>query len=145
MYLIICTNILAFNSKKTHWVAWKKPQSRFTKVKFDRPKSSQGALGSFIIHNWNKKFIQTSTLNLGASSILVAEAMAIWNGIKSVVQADFTNMKSKLNEIIKFSFKEFKGKFNCHGRFKFWNKTLLLTFDYAIRFSCIIFSDKKIG
>ena len=57
----------------------------FIKINFDGSKSSQGAAGGFIIRNWEGKFIQASAFNLGASSILIAEATAMHNGIKVAV------------------------------------------------------------
>ena len=31
------------NHKKTHWVAWRRPQGEFIKINFDGSKTSQGA------------------------------------------------------------------------------------------------------
>ena len=63
--------------KKIYWIAWRKPQGGFIKINFDGSKSSQGVVGGFIIRNWELKFIQTSAFNLGASSILIAEAIVM--------------------------------------------------------------------
>ena len=79
--------------KKTHWVAWRKPQVGFIKINFDESKLSRGVAGSFIICNQDEKFIQTSTFNLTTSSVLKAEATTLLNGIKVTVQVDFTNIQ----------------------------------------------------
>jgi len=85
-------NLSASSRKKTHWVAWRKPRGGFIKVNFDGSKSLQGAAVGFIIRNWEGKFIQASTFKLGASSVLVAEATAMRNGIKVAIQAGFANV-----------------------------------------------------
>ena len=64
----------------------------FIKINFDGSKSSQGAAGGFIIHDWEGKFIQVSAFNLRRSSILIVEATAMRNGIKEAVQAGFTHI-----------------------------------------------------
>ena len=76
--------------KTTHWVAWRKPQGGFIKINFDGSKSLQGAAGGFIIRTWDEKFIQALAFNLGASSVLIVEAMG--NGLQAVVQVGYTNI-----------------------------------------------------
>jgi len=85
-------NLPASNRKKTHWVAWRKPRGGFIKINFDGSKSSQGTVGDFIIRNWEGKFIQVATFKLGVSSVLVAEATTMRNGIKVAVQTGFANV-----------------------------------------------------
>jgi len=82
----------AINRKTTYWIAWRRPQGGFIKINFNESKSSQGAVGGFIIRSWEGKFIQTSVFNLGVSSILIAKATAMRNEIKAAVQAGFTNI-----------------------------------------------------
>jgi len=83
----------AFSHKQNHWVAWRKSQGGFIEINFDDSKSSQGAVGGFIIRNWDGKFIQTSAFNLGASSILIAKAMTMRNRLQVAVQAGYTNIQ----------------------------------------------------
>jgi len=45
------------------------------------------------MRNWDGQFIQALAFNLGASSVLVAEATAMRNGIKVAVQSGFTNIQ----------------------------------------------------
>jgi len=83
----------SFSHKQTHWVAWRKPHGRFIKINFDGSKSSQGAAGGFIIRNWDGKFIQASVFNLGTSLFLIAEVMAMRNGLQAAVQVGYTNIQ----------------------------------------------------
>ena len=82
----------AANHKKSHWVAWRKPQRGSIKINFDVSKTSQGAVGGFIIRYWSGWFIQIAAFNLGAASILVAKAMAMRNGIKAAIQVRFKSI-----------------------------------------------------
>ena len=55
--------------------------------------TSQGAVGDFILHNWEGKFIQAATFYLGAVSGLIVEVMTMRNRIKAAVQAGFTDIR----------------------------------------------------
>ena len=78
--------------KKTHWVAWRKPQGGSIKINFDGSKTLQGAAGGFILRNWEGRFIQAASFYLGGGSVLVAEATTMRNGIKAALQAGFTDI-----------------------------------------------------
>jgi len=82
----------ASNPKKTFWIAWKKPAEGFIKVNFNGSKSSQHAVGGYIIRNGIGHLIQAGAFNLGAGSILVAEATSMRNGLRAVVKAGFKNI-----------------------------------------------------
>jgi len=62
----------------------------FIKINFDGSKSSYQVSSRCVIHNWS--FIQVGTFYLGITSILVAEATTMRNGIRAAVQARFTNI-----------------------------------------------------
>ena len=79
-------------SKKPHWVAWRKPKGGFIKINFDGSKSSSNATGGFILRNWDGEFIQVATFNLGAVSVLVAEATTMRNGLRVAIHAGYTNI-----------------------------------------------------
>ena len=49
----------------------------------------------FIFRNWDEKFIQALAFHLGASSILVAEATAMHNGLQTAAQAGYTNIQTE--------------------------------------------------
>ena len=80
------------NSKQLVEIAWNKPLGGFIKVNFDGSKSSQQAAGGYVIRDWTGRFLQAGTCNLGAASILVAEATAMRNGLRAAIQAGFTNI-----------------------------------------------------
>ena len=82
------SNQSVVNSKKTHWVAWRRSQGGSIKINFDGSKTLQGAPGGFILRNWEKGFIQAAVFYLGAASVLVA----MRNGIKAALQAGFTDI-----------------------------------------------------
>ena len=49
-------NSLAVNYTKTHWVV-KKTTKLVHQNQFDEYKTTQGAVGDFIIHNWEGQFV----------------------------------------------------------------------------------------
>ena len=86
---------------------WRRPgyhggdlKDGFIKINFDGSKTSQSAVGGFILRNWVGRFIQASAFNLGAASILVAEATAMRNGIKAAVRLGFKNIHVEGNNQI---------------------------------------------
>lgn len=74
------------------WIMWRKPPGGFVKLNFDGSKSSQGAAGGYLIRDWTGRFLQAASFNLGCSSVLVAEATALRNGVQAAVQAGFKNI-----------------------------------------------------
>jgi len=62
--------------------------------------NSQGAAGGFLIRDWTGRFLQAASFNLGAMSVLVAEATTMRNRIKAAVQAGFTDIHIKGNNRI---------------------------------------------
>ena len=80
------------NPKQLVGIAWKKPPERFIKVNFDGSKSSQHAVGGYVIRDWTCHLIQAEAFDLGATSILVPEATAMRNGLRPAVKAGFSNI-----------------------------------------------------
>jgi len=78
--------------KQSRWIAWQKPPEGFVKINFDGSKSSQVAAGGFIIRDWAGRFLQAESFNLGVTSVLVAEATAMRNGVQAAAKAGFTNI-----------------------------------------------------
>ena len=70
------------NRKKTLYIAWGKPQEGSITVNFDGSKILQGAAEGFILRNWEGRFIQAASFYLGTTSVLVAEATTMRNGIR---------------------------------------------------------------
>lgn len=77
--------------KRSRWIIWRKLQGGFVKINYDGSKNSQVAASGFIIRDWDGRFIQAATFNLGAVSALVVEAITIRNGIWAVAKTGFTN------------------------------------------------------
>ena len=53
---------------------------------FDGSKSASSSAGGFVIKSWDESFLQVGTTNLGAISGLVAEAIAMRNELRVIVQ-----------------------------------------------------------
>ena len=47
----------------------------------------------FILRNWVGDFIQVASFSLGATSVLVAEAIAMRNGLRVAIHAGYTNIQ----------------------------------------------------
>ena len=80
------------NRKQPQWIRWSKPQGGFIKIDFDGSKLSRGAARGFIIRNWDDQFLQASDFNLGAGSVLIAEATTMRNGLQEAIQARYTDI-----------------------------------------------------
>ena len=78
--------------KQSRWITWQKPPGGFVKINFDRSKSSQVAAGGFIIRDWVGRFLHAESFNLGAASVLMAEATVMRNGVRVAAKAGFTNI-----------------------------------------------------
>ena len=75
--------------KKSLRVAWKKPPQHFIKLNSDGSKVHHQASGGYVLCNWTGHVLQAGAFPLGAASILVAEATALRNGLRAVVDAGF--------------------------------------------------------
>ena len=80
------------NPKQLVGIAWQRLPGGFIKVNFDGSKSSQHAAGGYVIRDWTGRIIQAGACNLGTTSILVAEATAMRNGLRAAITAGFTNI-----------------------------------------------------
>jgi len=70
-----------------HHIGWKLPQGGFVKLNFDGTKSAAGAAAGFVLRNWQGGFLSAGTRFLENASILVAEATALRDGIRTALQA----------------------------------------------------------
>ena len=50
------------------------------------------AISSYILRDWTEKVVKTGAANYGYSSVLVAEARALRDGIRVASQAGFTRL-----------------------------------------------------
>jgi len=74
-------------------IRWKLPSGGFLKLNFDGTKSAAGAAAGFVLRSWTGAFIQAGTRFLEHASILVAEAMAMRDGINAALQAGFRRLE----------------------------------------------------
>ncbi|KAB2602378.1 hypothetical protein D8674_003383 [Pyrus ussuriensis x Pyrus communis] len=56
---------------------WKCPMSSYVKINFDGSVSNSLAARGFVIRNWNSKTILAGAMNMGFSTINIAEALAL--------------------------------------------------------------------
>jgi len=124
-------------------VAWQPPPLGFIKLNFDGSKSSQQAAGGFVIRDWTGRLLQAGACNLGAASILVAEATALRNGLRAAITAGFTNIH--IGVIIKSSSKQFKDVSIPPGKSKFWFRIFTFIFNLVLMYVSIISLEKVIG
>ena len=73
-------------------IAWEKPPEGAIKINFDGSKNSHSAAGGYVLRDWSGHLLQAEAFNLGAASILLAEATAMRNGIRAAVAAGFSNI-----------------------------------------------------
>ena len=79
-------------TKQLVGIAWEKPPEGSIKVNFDGSKNSHTAAGSYIMRDWSGHLLQAGAFNLGAASVLIAEATAMRNGLRAAIEAGFSNI-----------------------------------------------------
>ena len=79
-------------TKPFHFVRWHPPPPRFIKINFDGSFINSAAAGGYIIRDWTGKVIKTGAANYGHSSIMVAEARPLRDGVKIANQAGFRKL-----------------------------------------------------
>jgi len=75
------------------FIGWNSPRGGFIKINFDGSKSPAGAAAGFVIRNWQGGFIKAGSRFLEQASILVAEATAMRDGIRTALQAGFRRLE----------------------------------------------------
>ena len=73
-------------------ISWAKPSAGVIKVNFDGSKNSHSAAGGYVLRDWSGHLLLAGAFNLGATSILVAEATAMRNGLRTAIEAGFNNI-----------------------------------------------------
>ena len=76
----------------SHLVRWYPPPPGFVKLNFDGSLINSSAAGGFIIRDWTGRLIKAGATYYGDTSILVAEARALRDGLRLAIQAGFTNI-----------------------------------------------------
>ena len=64
------------------------PPRGFVKLNFDGSRIHNSTAGIFIIHGWVGNLIKTGAAPYGDTSILVAEARALWEGLQEAIKAE---------------------------------------------------------
>ena len=71
---------------------WLPPPNNFIKLNFDGSFINTSAAGGFIIREWTGKLIQAGAAHFGETSIIVAKARELKNGVIAAIQADYRNI-----------------------------------------------------
>ena len=75
------------------FVRWFPPKPRFVKINFDISLINFAAAGDFIIRGWTGKLIKAGATNYGSASILMAEARALRDEVRTAIQAGYNKME----------------------------------------------------
>ena len=78
-------------------IRWKLPSGGVLKLNFDGTKSAAGAAAGFVLRSWTGAFIQAGTRFLEHAPILVAETMAMRDGIYAALKAGFRRLEVEGN------------------------------------------------
>ena len=70
-----------------HLVRWHPPSPGFVKLNFDGSLINSSATGGFIIRDWTGKLVKVRANYYGDTSILVAEARTLHDGLRLAIQA----------------------------------------------------------
>jgi len=97
----------------TNFIKWSSPPHDSIKINFDRSKSNHRAAAGFVVRDCRPKLLTTSASNL-VKVILVAEVIAMRNGVISALQESFVNLVIEGDN--KFSYKWCGEKFMYHGK-----------------------------
>jgi len=64
------------------------PAGGYTKLNFDGSKSQTGvAITGYVLHDWKGSYITTGTIFVEQGFILIAEVIALRNGMEAALQA----------------------------------------------------------
>ena len=80
-------------STYTQPIRWQSPAGGAVKLNCDGTKSSRGTAAGFVLRNWKGSFILAGTRYLDKAPILVAEVVAIRDGLKSALEAGFHHIE----------------------------------------------------
>jgi len=75
---------------QTHiFIRWHSPNPHWIKLNFDGSLQNSSAAGGFILRDWRGASLLTGASNYGASSIIVAEARALRDGVQAATRAGY--------------------------------------------------------
>ena len=79
-------------STSNHFVRWHSPHPGAIKINFDGSLKQESASGGFILRDWTGRLIKAGAANYGNTSILVAEARVLRDGVRLAIQEGFKNI-----------------------------------------------------
>ena len=85
-------------STSIHFVRWHSPPLGFVKLNFDGSLINFSAVGGFIIRDWIGRLPKAGAKYYGNSSILVAEARALPDGLYSAIEEGFNHLIVKYDK-----------------------------------------------
>ena len=81
------------HSNIPHFIRWHPPAGGNVKLNCDGAKSSRGASAGFVLRSWTGGFIMAGTRYLEQAPVLVAEATAVRDGLKSAIEAGWKRIQ----------------------------------------------------
>jgi len=81
------------HSNSTQSIRWQLPAGGAVKINCDGAKSPRGASAGFVLRSWTGSFIMAGTRYLEQAPILVAEATAVRDGLKSALEAGWRRIE----------------------------------------------------
>ena len=78
--------------KPFHLARWNPPPPGFVKINFDGSLSNSSVAGGYVISDWTGKLLQAGTANYGTTSMVVAEARALRDGVSAAIQSGFNSL-----------------------------------------------------
>ena len=81
------------HSNIPHFIRWQPPAGGNVKLNCDGAKSSRGASAGFVLRSWTGGFIMAGTRYLEQAPVLVAEATAVRDGLKSAIEAGWKRIQ----------------------------------------------------
>jgi len=80
------------SSKPVHLIKWHPPPPGFVKINFDGSLLNSSAAGGYVLRDWTGKLLKIGVTNYGHSSIVVAEARAVKDGVSAAIQAGYRSL-----------------------------------------------------
>ena len=79
-------------STSIHLVRWDPPPPGFVKINFDGLLLNSSAAGGCVLRDWTGKLLKIGAANYGTTSITVAEARALKDGVSATIQAGYRRL-----------------------------------------------------
>ena len=86
--------------QQTQFIGWQLPPGDFIKLNFDGTRSTAGAAAGFVIRSWQGSFITAGTRFLESAPILVAEATALRDGLRTALRRGYRKIEVEGDNMI---------------------------------------------